>query len=484
MLRRYCRSTIHVLIVISDLLLPPSIWARFSRLLVPAGFNMFIECRLRKRLADLRKHDHRIVLEYLRLIQKLPESERFQEYLEQATDKLGEWGSRECSLYFQLSKELTSYYRKIDVPFPKTFQRKILVGRVVLAESCRHLLAEGELDQAERAFSAALGNCNSRQEKDLWIRVFHEIAKLYINSSVPVSSRPEKLCGNQRKIIVGGTGWSGSGAVVDYLSEFSGIQGMPSELRFVEGIDGLGGLWDDSEDRSLKPAAIIDFFLLHLLGLKEISSYEEQMARQHSWILRESGQNGSVALAAMEFIPYLVKAAKNREPLQYSLQAINSFIDRIIKVDADSKILLLNNVLHARNVRYLSMFQNTVFISVFRDPRSQFVANMKENRRFHRSVEKFIEQYREDRMRFTTDFEKLRPERQANVLSIGFEEFVRDRTVRNRLSCELSLAGTPVQKYKRFKPWQSARNVIIYKQYEDQKSIELIEERLREFCVV
>ncbi len=69
-----------------------------------------------------------------------------------------------------------------------------------------------------------------------------------------------------------------------------------------------------------------------------------------------------------------------------------------------------------------------------------------------------------------------------NVFEVQYEDFIRDEDVREGLAKVAGLSGRLHNKYELFKPWDSEKNIGIYRSC-GAAHVKHVYSRLRSFCV-
>ena len=65
---------------------------------------------------------------------------------------------------------------------------------------------------------------------------------------------------------------------------------------------------------------------------------------------------------------------------------------------------------------------------------------------------------------------------------VQFEKFVLSEQYRQALAERLGIRTDQHKRHSYFKPWESARNVLLHEEYPNQNEIEFIRQELSEYC--
>lgn len=295
-----------------------------------------------------------------------------------------------------------------------------------------------------------------------------------------------------KKVIVSGLGWSGSGAVYDYLQEFNGVVAVAGESPYIEGQSSLEAIHASLDDDRKLAERMLDFFFHALIGHGHFRSENDfKLFRQARTKLSSSDHETYLdSLEGWCALATAVCAADGqaRQDLFFTLAdyTINQFsIGRDI---LPGDIALLDNVVHIVNAgTCIPFLRNTALLCVFRDPRSNYVALVREAPYFRKNAVSYVEERKrrlprciraaETAMSFANRSED------RTVKIIRFEEFVLSHSFRTALAKDLGLDPKSQQRFSRFKPWESMRNVELHQEHPDQDEIRLIATELAKYCV-
>lgn len=298
---------------------------------------------------------------------------------------------------------------------------------------------------------------------------------------------PYQLSGH---VFIGGFGWSGSGAVFDFLrqssmafapfkdTEVSVFDGLPSKPNSV-----VAFLRKETLDWSEARVFVEGLVLETILAL----GYAEPLADRGSYANRKSlavqyskkDEDADVFSAQLSALSRRIWEIDRGDISPYSFVDYLSvfFVRLLTHLNPADRIAIYNNTIHAYNAAALRCLPGARMVSVFRDPRDQFVAMQYERERGGRiSVESFIDLFFQNRKKYKADIKKFNLE--GRVLEVKFEEFVQNEAERSRICSELGFCYESFGFNTCFRAEDSGRNIGIHKGYGNQDQIRQIEDRL------
>lgn len=314
---------------------------------------------------------------------------------------------------------------------------------------------------------------------------------------------------NDRKkyILVSGFGWSGSGAVIDYLKDYNKIKTFSKEFRLFKDFDGLFNLRTQFFENS--------YFFNTIIAIEKFMRFANVLYRENSLPLGlsykdEFGENFIKSINTFKsrileekflsdaFVFYyqnndfsqIVWKIKRRFGLSVSgkkyalpvgLEEFDCAAKKLIEEIFSNTIIrdefiLLDQAVNPWDIESINTFiDNYRCIIVGRDPRDVYVDYFK-SKDIYWSVESFIHNYRS---LYSKTEKKLV---NANVLYIQFEDFVLNFE-KLSLDIEKFLNLEKIQKSEMlFNSEKSRKNIGLYKKFEFYKDIKKIESELYEYC--
>jgi hypothetical protein len=302
-----------------------------------------------------------------------------------------------------------------------------------------------------------------------------------------------------RKIFVCGSGWSGSGALYDALSEYEGLaeapntpidrymnDGTDNEMMFVQGPAGLGRLWRMARDgHELSRIDLWDMFRLHVLGAGAVGYSEHKSGRVASNLIRHFGARYTTAFrAASERFAALSGTStlsQFRSVLEEITEALSATIAESVGSNGGCRCVIYNNAIFGPNIDMLELFRNAKAAFVVRDPLDQFADRRANDLKHWMTSKLFITFYRGARETFHARMAKLSPEIARDVHEVAFEQFVLDARYRKEIIGRL-LEGQAVRRiHHRFDPKYSATNIGIHAKHLAPGERELLDAELKDW---
>lgn len=185
----------------------------------------------------------------------------------------------------------------------------------------------------------------------------------------------------------------------------------------------------------------------------------------------------------------LMKHIHDGNKIKYKVfkQAANLLINKICESYADehTEYVLMDNSLHISTIHNIEYIDNMQVLCTYRDPRSNYVARVKEDWKFGPRIYKngpvaYAESYRHFREYTGNIIENLKNNRD-NVWTVQFEDFVSSEDYRQDLARKLKLDPARQDRHTHFKPWESIKNIDNYKRYENQEEILQIQQKLPQY---
>ena len=151
------------------------------------------------------------------------------------------------------------------------------------------------------------------------------------------------------------------------------------------------------------------------------------------------------------------------------------------------QIALLDNVIHIPNLQAVEFLDNIKVFCTFRDPRSNYVALLREAGHFNDPVQMFVTKRRNKFKRchqLVDDYSEKYPfPNKKSVSKVLFETFILSPEYRAAIARELGLNTETQDKFKYLKPWESVRNVLLHQEHSPSSDIDYIERELAPYCV-
>ncbi len=418
----------------------------------------------------------------------LYKQKKYEEALPSFAECLRTWSVDTPISFFQMARSAAG--KALDDAGAIAFWRQCSDTSSVVFERARAGLLAGDFAGAAGLFMTGTATIFANvEERAAWEQSFAFLLEALKNKTVaPYHYEPRTV----RKFIVSGLGWSGSGAVYDYLREFSEVQAIPGETRFLEGGTGIKQILSAASRPDLFPEAVINFFFFSLLGYAEMTHHSafkslrfarKFMASKYARLYAENVTCIAYLLARC------LAECDDKKALDTNLaHLVNETTNRIVVgPDFDTgKIALLDNVIHISKIKLAPHIDDLDIFCTFRDPRSNYAALIAEHSGFDSDIDEFISGFaaRLPKMNasITRAQKSVRKGSHTTIHRVQFEEFVLSESYRLSLARSLGLKVSDQKKHSRFKPWESMRNVILHQTYDKPEEIKKIEDALGDYC--
>jgi hypothetical protein len=280
-------------------------------------------------------------------------------------------------------------------------------------------------------------------------------------------------------LLISGFEWSGSGALADCIDGSDELF-FPFGDTEIATFEGNGKIVDGAlqilkamrrGDREEVRRIIISFMVSSVLGVAFRPAKKNISQRLHKKSLAAfmGDKVEPFHAACQNFLVTADIATRDMMDSDLLLAGLKSFLGELIH-DGTNRKAVLNNCVHAYSLDCLALFDNAKAVCVIRDPRDQYAARVAENWYRRISLERFLRitnQYMKSFYKAQND-KALGP----HILPVRFEDIVLSDEKRNAIirQCGISKGGIG-----KFKPELSKKNVGVYKRFENQDDIRVIE---------
>ncbi|ADH86498.1 hypothetical protein [Desulfurivibrio alkaliphilus] len=294
-----------------------------------------------------------------------------------------------------------------------------------------------------------------RRQVDLSAR----LAKASTLSPVPVF-----LCG---------LGWSGSGALHDYLRQFPEVATTfgGSEVKIFEGKGGVKDLLAATDWRPV----LKEFVLRRVWGFVADSGISPAKAYNQS-LVKHVQKRKLLALAkATERLVTRVMH-DNGNSLEDNLAC---WLREVIALAAPGgyRYCLLNNWLHGQNAALAHSIPGAKVFVVVRDPRDQFVDYNNQTDRKKKSAKAFVKEMQAKLTAVIRAAEDSKGWRSSLTL-LRFEDFVLKSRLRLELAADLGIDDPAMPNKHFFNPEDSKKNINIHLGYSKNNDLDYIMKNL------
>ncbi len=302
-----------------------------------------------------------------------------------------------------------------------------------------------------------------------------------------------------RVVFCCGFGFSGSGAVTDYLRGFDECEMTfgRGELSWFNGnerggLTGVSQLLEYAGSRREKYRwLIVNFFLTTLLGVQGLVIFDEKSARtpaRYTFTQRQAEKSilsfhfgdaaaiQGLAVLARDLLRQLLSATGSAAVEKLFQDFFREMIGSRLR---SGQRCVFDNCIKAHELECLPLVPGAVAVVTRRDPRDQFVSRSYETIGESLSVRKFVQQFRNREFRYRMAL--LDPRVKVAVREVQFEEFILEPATRARLRDQLGLGHCREGHESELD--KSRQNIGIYKQWPRSDEIAYIEKKLRKYLV-
>lgn len=305
-----------------------------------------------------------------------------------------------------------------------------------------------------------------------------------LNSLLCVDTEIDIDLKENSKLFVCGFGWSGSGAVFDYLREFECVEPINGECPIIsEGLVSFKSIVESCNDSSILIKKLVQlFFIVTFISDLSLSPFRG-VRNLYKRYKKHPVEYSNCVIELSKVISKIIYNIKNNKPIEnYIILLGDKLLNLVAAGLPNGKIVLYNNAIMAKNIDMFRYIQNFHVFCVQRDPRSNYVARVYENLPNILSVNTFINR----RIKYYNTFNQkksLLPQNflEKNISIINFEDFVLNEKCRLNV-LEKSNISINEWKYKKkyFDQNVSIKNLKNFEQFEPQEDIRKISECLNE----
>lgn len=357
-------------------------------------------------------------------------------------------------------------------------------------ETAKNALLAGKFEEATQDFEGALSDAFSDAEvRAIWMSSMRQLTAAIRGEKIDAPPQPARL----KKLIVSGYGWSGSGAVFDYLSEFGDVQAIHGEALHIDSPDGVLGLVANRENTQGFVWAALNFFFYTLLGRGELKGghhFNVFEKTQRFMNRADPVEYAGRVNAIVHALSFCIWQSKGEGKISHdSLCDVAELVaNRILCGEAEAgKHVLLDNVIHSFELHLVAYLRDTTIFCSVRDPRSNYLALRREDPGYADTVDQFIVEkgklLRKTLQILETIDRQIGEGQNVQALLVQFEHFVTSEEFRSHLAWQAGLNASLHQKHRSFRPWESARNVMLHEEHGDPADMKKIIDALPEFCI-
>lgn len=286
-----------------------------------------------------------------------------------------------------------------------------------------------------------------------------------------------------RILAVSGFGWSGSGAVVDYIRQFEGVRVAfrGAETRMFQGPFSLDSLKNSIEgDRENVVSEIRKVALSVVLGIDGSEKKGSEQKSVSMVLERESEKLKQCLNVTTMWIEELgVELSRNKKIDEERIREIcGRWVEGVVSREGDpGGLVVLNNVIKGWQLDWLCCTPNMSGVAVLRDPRDCIASRM-----FDRGEVWCEEQVRMAARRIGRLMDNaLSGEGERQYRTIWFEDFVSDEGYRQEIAHQLGVQTPGPEKGGRtFDESESSKNVGVFRKIRGERIVRAIEEEIEE----
>lgn len=346
-----------------------------------------------------------------------------------------------------------------------TVRNGVLIGESGDLESARAvlmggLLATGMDPGLAQGVTAIYLNAVSREPLDA--------SCLTIPPSV---SRKNFVSGGPTPVVLSGFGWSGSGAVADFLKGHPRVDDVFSsrEIGLWTGRFGLDRLYAHFVSRGFNRRLLLEFLTRHSFGHSFLADSRGTKSHGGVWSWLDESQRWLFLEALSKWLEALQKWQRDpRTPVLESFRNLSSALLQLLARE-DASCVLLSNCIPSDAIAGIRMFEGPVVIVSWRDPGDAYASK---TAAFPDSALEFSGWEKQLTARIDSYLAAKREVAACAQLwmDLSFEEFVEREELRQRLLHFLDLHDQPMR--STFDPSASARNIGILKTVSRQRKSE------------
>jgi hypothetical protein len=266
------------------------------------------------------------------------------------------------------------------------------------------------------------------------VSIEHELAAV-------VSGSEDRAC-EPRPIILSGFGWSGSGAVADFLMGHPHVADIFSgrEMGFWTGKYGLDRLYEHFSTRGFNRRLLLEFLTRHCFGHRFIGHSKGTKSLGGLWAMLDEPQRWSLLRALAKWLEGIHAWQNDADhPILETFQSLTSAVLGLLAGRAYARILL-SNCVPSDSIVGIRMFRDPAVIVSWRDPGDAYASktaafpdNSLDYAGWRRQLTTRIERYLAG---------KTKVAEYASIwIDVSFEEFVLEEHKRNDLLKLLQLDG-------------------------------------------
>ncbi|MGI9225269.1 MAG: hypothetical protein ACR2QX_12375 [Woeseiaceae bacterium] len=291
---------------------------------------------------------------------------------------------------------------------------------------------------------------------------------LYASMPTTLASR-SSVRGEPTPIILSGFGWSGTGAVADFLKGHSRVNDIFAgrEIGLWTGRFGLDRLYAHFASRGFNRRLLLEFLARHCFGHVFVAHARGTKSFGGLWSKLDESQQWEFLGALGRWLEALQKWKD--EPAKPILEPFQQFSEDVLRLFVKQRdgCVLLSNCIPSDSISGIRMFHSPVVISSWRDPGDAYASKKAAFPDNTLDLDGWREQLMSRIHRYLAG--KKEVVGYARLwMDLSFEEFVHSNDLRQELLCHLNLHDGQMTSI--FDPSVSAKNIGIFDDVSGRKS--------------
>lgn len=263
-----------------------------------------------------------------------------------------------------------------------------------------------------------------------------------------------------RPVILSGFGWSGSGAIADFLKGHPYVTEAFSgrELGLWTGKFGLDRLYNHFVDKGFNRRVLLEFLTRHCFGHLFLGSSKGTKSAGGIWAWLDESQRYELLGALSRWLSEIHQWIEDPDyPILEPFKALSTEFLRLLSIEG-SRHVLLSNCVPSNSITGVRMFSNPIVIVSWRNPADAYVSKKAAFPDLSAGIDGWQKQLKTRIEHYLAGKSDV-VQHAAIWLDVGFEDFVRDATTRQQLLDHLALDSESMR--STFDPEVSARNIGI-----------------------
>ena len=401
--------------------------------------------------------------------------------------------------YIEVAKKQHGHDERIMkrlAPFESRFDAAR--ATVQVQEALQKVLAEpGQMSQSEfvGVYLEALklvGLVDGSGDIEGFLRAYYSFAASdysWVETPSGSEGQIDESKSGPRMVFCAGFGWSGSGAVFDFLRQFDGVSVFSTEEMVLfannrQDVDLSDLVMAEREPKRSIVKLIVQWLSIGLFGFSQgqVSAISAEKNIKRALIRSDTSvhRKHSILNAFKDFLFSLSMADKSGDLETELVPCLRSLFRKLCNaIDNEAEVLLFSNAISPSRVAALKTLpHDSSLVAVFRDVRDAYSERYLAGKRW--DPETFIRSYRAKISAYRKGCSML--EGHGSVREVWFEDLVNSSSMRDELARSiLGVDGIPKVIRSTFSPEKSEKNIGKHIRFDDQSAIQEIGEALGEF---